>query len=91
MTAFHVPLIGVKQCPVCGKVGTYDAEQYHAPIGWIHLRAWGVDVIVCSSDCMGVIHKRQMARIDALEQSRKEEPLLPPDVQIKGDGSLVRK
>ena len=81
MSYFGVPLIAVKQCPICGNIKTYDPREHKSPVGWIHLMALGVDDTFCSNDCYNAALRVGRERTKAFEESRKE-PLLPPDVVI---------
>ena len=75
----NVWLAGVKQCPVCGAIGTFNAAEGKAPPLWIHLQAFGVDEVVCSEDCVTQRRKRHEALLKQLEQNKLT---LPPDVVI---------
>lgn len=72
-------LAGVKKCPVCGAIGTFNAADGKAPPLWIYLQAFGVDQVVCSEDCVAQIRKRYEARQEQLKRNRFT---LPPDVVI---------
>jgi hypothetical protein len=54
-------------------------RENNAPVGWIHLRCYGVDEYVCSMDCVAQIRKWSEAREKALAENRLT---LPPDVVI---------
>jgi hypothetical protein len=83
---YRIPIIAAKRCPVCGVIGTYDVSSYKMPQHWIRLRAFGVDEIVCSMDCVTQIRIHQEMLQKQLDETRKI-PLLPPDVVLSGTDS----
>lgn len=74
-------IAGLRICPVCKQRGAYNSQDSDAPLGWIHLQAFGVDSYLCSTDCVTAIRRKYEKRKKMLDESRKE-PLLPPDVVI---------